>query len=281
MTVTPTPLVFSDLDRTLIYSAGALHLGEDDTLAPALVVSEIYQGKPLSFITESARGLLAEIAEAVPFVPTTTRTVAQYRRVQIPGPLPRYAITTNGGCILENGVRDVAWDASVRESVTAQSAPIDEIRAYLQQPLFEHWMLRLRDAEELFLYAIIEREELSAVVLNEISAWAGERGWNVSLQGRKLYTVPKPISKENAVQEVARRLGGGLVLAAGDSLLDQGMLLCADHSFRPAHGELHVENFQHENLQVTASCGVIAGFEIVQGFHDLVFSKHPVTAGYV
>ncbi|MBB1247260.1 HAD family hydrolase, partial [Streptomyces durbertensis] len=46
------PVLFaSDLDRTLIYSAAALGLTGPDHAAPRLLCVEVYQAKPLSYLT--------------------------------------------------------------------------------------------------------------------------------------------------------------------------------------------------------------------------------------
>ncbi len=41
--------------------------------------------------------------------------------------------------------------------------------------------------------------------MKELAVWAEARGWTVSLQGRKIYAVPKPLTKSAAMREVARR----------------------------------------------------------------------------
>lgn len=273
-TIPRNPMFFSDLDRTLFYSANALLLDMDDTAAPALVVSEVYQGRPLSFITERARALLKEISGAIPFIPVTTRTTAQYRRIRFPGAEAQYAVTTNGGCILHHGVPDAEWETFIRSQIGTTSATVDEIRQYLLNPRFGSWLLRLRDAEELFLYAIVERDLIPDEVLESVTKWCADRDWTVSLQGRKLYFVPAHITKVSAVSEVARRLGEGPLIAAGDSLLDLGMLQLADHGFRPAHGELHQQGVSHESMLVTSAQGVMAGEEILGAVHDLVFARY-------
>ncbi len=79
-------LVASDLDRTLIYSRKARRLGPDDV---ASVCAEIHDGKQASFMTARAAGELALLARTEVFVPVTTRILAQYRRVMLPGPPPR------------------------------------------------------------------------------------------------------------------------------------------------------------------------------------------------
>jgi len=269
------PLACCDLDRTLIYSAGALLLEGEDRHAPALVVAEVYQGRPLSFLTRTAELLLAGIAEAGAFVPVTTRTMAQYRRIRLPGPPPRYAVTTNGGRILVDGEPDPAWTARVAQELAGRCAPLAEITARLARPEYSAWLLRLRDAEELFAYAIVERDNLPPADLAGLELWCAERGWTVSLQGRKLYCVPDTITKEAAVAEIVRRSGGGPVIAAGDSLLDQGLLLAADHAFRTAHGELETAGFQAPHLAVTAARGVLAGEEIARRIHTLVYGAEP------
>ena len=51
-------LVASDLDRTLIYSPSALALTMPDARAPRLLCVEVHEARPLSFMTETAAGLL-------------------------------------------------------------------------------------------------------------------------------------------------------------------------------------------------------------------------------
>ena len=277
-TTVPIHALFcSDLDRTLIYSANALMLDCADHEAPNLVVAEIYEGRPLSYLTRPAESLLAEVAGAGALVPVTTRTVAQYRRIRLPGPPPLYAVTTNGGRILVDGVPDPEWSAALEERVAHGSAPLPEIASRVEAPAYADWMLRMRDAEGLFLYAIVERSRLPTDVLADLSAWCGERGWTVSLQGRKLYCVPSVVTKEAAVAEVARRAGNLAVVAAGDSLLDAGLLSAATTSLRPAHGELEDQGFRAPRLAVTQARGVLAGEEIARRAHAVVFgtAKRP------
>ena len=71
------PVAFLDLDRTTIYSAAALALPHADHDAPRLLCVEIYQGLPLSFMTEAAVAAFHGLLEVSTVVPTTTRTVEQ------------------------------------------------------------------------------------------------------------------------------------------------------------------------------------------------------------
>ncbi|GGT27052.1 hypothetical protein [Streptomyces purpureus] len=259
-----TVLVASDLDRTLIYSSAALALAMPDAQAPRLLCVEVHESKPLSYMTEDAAGLLAELAADTVFVPTTTRTRKQYQRIQLPGPAPRFAICANGGHLLVDGVTDHDWHASVVRRLAAECAPLADVRARLFATTDPSWVRKHRVAEDVFTYLVVERDLLPGEWLAEFSAWAGERGWTVSLQGRKVYAVPKPLTKSAAMREVARRCGATLTLAAGDSLLDADLLLAADRAWRPGHGELADSAWTAPHLDVLTERGVAAGEEILR-----------------
>ncbi|MGY0062177.1 HAD family hydrolase [Streptomyces sp. LZ34] len=259
-------LIASDLDRTLIYSAAALDLRMPDAEAPRLLCVEVYGHQPLSYMTETAAGLLAELARGAVFVPTTTRTREQYGRVRLPGPAPRFAICANGGHLLVDGESDPDWQASVRARLAAACAPLEEVRAHLVRTADPAWLLKERVAEDLFAYLVVERALLPGAYVKELTAWAEERGWTVSLQGRKIYAVPKPLTKSAAVAEIARRTGAREVLGAGDSLLDADLLLAADRAWRPGHGELADEGWTAPHVTALRERGVAAGEEILRAF---------------
>ncbi|MFI2608751.1 HAD family hydrolase [Kitasatospora sp. NPDC018619] len=263
-------LVASDLDRTLIYSERSMALEGPDRSAPRLLCVEVYQGRPLSFMTERAAGLLAELARQACFVPATTRTPEQYGRVHLPGPAadrgPEYAICANGGQLLVDGVPDGDWRAEITGRIAAGSAPLEEVVRRLALCADPEWTHRRRVADELFAYLVVERAALPEGWLAELTGWCAERGWTVSLQGRKVYAVPAPLTKSAALAEVVRRRGAHTVLAAGDSLLDADLLLAADAGWRPGHGELADSGWTAPGVTALAEVGVAAGEEIVRRF---------------
>jgi hypothetical protein len=252
-----------DLDRTLIYSPRAFWLETPDDRAPSIVVSEVYGGAPISFMTRRAEELLVVLSSRAVFVPVTTRTVAQYRRVRLPGATPAFAVTSNGGQILVDGEPDADWSAAVQGEVEQNAAPLAEIAALLGDHAAAPWILKVNVADELFVYAIVDRESMPPEWAEELDVLCDSLGWTVSVQGRKLYCVPQAVTKSAAVAEVRSRLGDGIVLAAGDSLLDQPMLEAADRAFRPAHGELHEVGYGAANLTVTSRRGILAGEELL------------------
>ncbi|MQY02639.1 HAD family hydrolase [Actinomadura macrotermitis] len=256
-----TTLICSDLDRTLIYSATSMDLRGPDEDMPRVLCVEFYQGAPLSYVTETAARGLQRLAEAATFVPTTTRTIEQYRRVHLLDKPPAYAICANGGHLLVDGVDDPDWAASVRAAIADKGAPLAEVQAYLAGT-GDGFVLKRRTAADLFAYNVVDRAAVPAGWFEELTGWCAERGWRTSLQGRKIYCLPDGLTKAAAAAEVARRAGAGRVLAAGDSLLDIELLEFADVSVRPAHGELHATGWAAPGTAVTAASGILAGQEI-------------------
>ncbi|MFJ5232226.1 HAD family hydrolase [Kitasatospora sp. NPDC088391] len=272
----PQFLVASDLDRTLVYSNRALALDVPDRLAPRLLSVEVHDGKALSFMTETAAELLAELAAQVPVVPITTRTRTQYERINLPGPtpgwIPPYAVCANGGHLLVDGVPDPDWHREIRSRLAAASAPVAEVVEHLAITADPEWTHKRRVADELFAYLVVERAELPAGWIEDLTAWCAERGWTVSLQGRKVYAVPAPLSKSAALAEVRERTGARTVLTAGDSLLDAELLLAADHGWRPGHGELAETGWTAEGVTALTEIGVSAGEEIIRQMLERVRS---------
>lgn len=265
-------LVASDLDRTLIYSPGALWLTMPDARAPRLLCVEVHEGRPLSFMTETSARLLTELGDAAVFVPTTTRTRKQYLRINLPGPAPRYAICANGGHILVDGVSDPDWQRQVTDRLSSECAPLPEIEAHLTAVSDPVWLRKQRVAEDLFAYLVVERELLPEGWVKELTGWAEGLGWGVSLQGRKLYVVPRPLTKSAAVREVVRRTGADLSVGAGDSLLDADLLTAVDRGWRPGHGELADEGWTAEGVVSLPERGVLAGERILREFLGAVRS---------
>jgi hypothetical protein len=255
-----------DLDRTIIYSAATLDLPMPDSEAPRLICVEIYRGAPLSFLTETAAQTWRDLQDMATVVPTTTRTPEQLARVRLPGRPARYAIAANGGHLLVDGVPDPVWTATVRTRL-AGCAPLSEVESHLRAR-GGPFVLNLRAAGDLFAYAVVDRAALPTDWVGELARWCAPRGWTVSLQGRKVYAVPRPLTKSAAAAEVLARAGGGPLLAAGDSLLDADLLMSADAAIRPAHGELADSGFTAGELAVTRASGVLAGEELLGWLRD-------------
>ncbi|GAA1699549.1 hypothetical protein GCM10009765_56250 [Fodinicola feengrottensis] len=255
-----TVLVASDLDRTLIYSRDA---AEVDALDGLLCV-ETYQDAPLSYLSEKAAAGLAALVERTEFVPVTTRTREQYKRINLPIPPRRYAICANGGHLLVNGVPDPRWHRAVRQRLAAGSADLAEVSEWLAKTADPQWTLKHREAEDLFCYLVVDRTAMPSSYVDEMIGWCDPRGWEVSVQGRKVYAVPRDLTKSGAVAEVAGRMEADTVLAAGDSLLDAELLAAADAAVRPGHGELADSNWSAPRVQALTERGIAGGEAVVE-----------------
>ncbi|CAM3876464.1 HAD family hydrolase [Tsukamurella ocularis] len=271
--------VTSDLDRTLIYSQAAAGPAFG-TAEPVCV--EIYRDAPLSYMTPDSHAGLAALAAATPVVPTTTRTPEQYLRVRLPGPPFRFAICSNGGEILVDGVPDPQWRDHVRGLLAALPADLDAIAAQLETRLAPGWGARLRLVPGLFAYVVSE-VRIPTETVEEWRAYCAPLGWTISQQGRKLYTIPEPVTKSRAALEVRRRLEaaralapGAPWLAAGDGALDADLLAAADAAIRPRHGELEEQAFTLPHLALTGTAGIDAGAEIVAWLADRAATVVPV-----
>ena len=94
-------LFASDLDNTLIHSYKRADSAD--------ICVETKDSKCLSYMTPKAYTMLQKL-DGVCFVPITTRSLEQYRRIKLfDDKLPRYALTSNGGLLLVNDEIDAEW----------------------------------------------------------------------------------------------------------------------------------------------------------------------------
>lgn len=261
----------SDLDRTLMYSARALkELGgaEDYVLKPV----EWKGGRWVGFMTEAAFYFLQELSRQSLFIPVTTRTTEQFNRFVLfeqDIPLP-YAITTNGAVILCRGRQLEEWSEHILQTMKKETAAIAEMSALLEREgyFFEG---TLRQVENLFFYYSLTHLPASFDKAT-LQTLAAEHGWRISLQGRKLYFIPKAINKGDALEFICQRVGMKAVAGAGDSILDWDFLQYCDERFVPKHGEL-ANMSEMDSCTLVEQSGIKAGEEIVQKFLNLFSIK--------
>jgi hypothetical protein len=266
-----TTVVATDLDRTLIYSAAST----GPAPGSGVVCVEWLDGRPQSFMTASARALLAAVRRAAVLVPATTRTPAQYARVELPGGPAPVAVVSNGGQILVDGSPAPGWRPAVERRIADAGAGLAEVVRQLDRVADGPWVRNRRVADDLFTYLVVDVATTPRGFLADWTGWCADRGWVVSMQGRKIYALPAGLTKEAALAEVFRRVGGTRLLAAGDGALDAGMLELADDGIRPAHGELYQTGWQAPRVRVTANMGIHAGEEIVRWFARNVAAETP------
>lgn len=261
-------LFVSDLDQTLIYSHRTLM--NPEVLEQARPV-EWLEDRYISFMTQNALSKLRNLSSTTLFVPVTTRTKVQYQRINLRqyGIVHQYAVTSNGGTIFNQGVEDVDWTQHILTG-REHCLGVDELVRKFEEITDPSWVIKGSGklADDLFYYCLIDRENIPLAELAAFKLWANDSNWELSVQGRKLYLVPKNINKRAAVQYIREREGVKYVVAAGDSLLDLEMLRAADQAIAPAHGELFSlflqETLEMTNLKFTQRSGIEAAEEILE-----------------
>lgn len=242
-----------DLDNTLIYSYKHYHQG---------VCVERKEGKALSYMTAEAYTLLQQLKEQLTIVPLTTRSLEQYRRIQLwSAGEASYALTTNGAILLVGGQPDDAWaretDALIQESLVE----LEKALALLAQD--KAVTLEARFVDEAFVYAkscaVTESMEMLAKELD------GEKIY-LDHNGEKLYVLPKALTKGTALKRLVKRLGASQTIAAGDSLFDLSMLEAANVAIIPQNSMLSDFLSGHPKLIVSDKSGEKFGEFVLEAF---------------
>lgn len=215
-------LVFNtDLDNTIIFSYKH-DIGNDK------INVELYEGREISFITEKTKNLLKEANEKVLLVPTTTRTVEQYQRIDLGIGVPKYALTCNGGVLLRDGERDEEWYKESLELVRDCGGESIKAVEYLEKDV--NRILDVRFIENLFVYTKSSEPEKTIEFLRK---HLNTELVDVFNNGVKVYVVPKKLSKGMAIKRFRKLFDDALCMAAGDSEFDISMLNEADLAIAP------------------------------------------------
>lgn len=210
-----------DLDNTIIYSY-------KHDIGNEKINVEIYQGREISFITKKTQELLLMVKEKYMLIPTSTRTVGQYERIDLGiGAFP-YALVCNGGILLVNGKRDRAWYETSLDLIWESNPELEKAMSILEHE--KRRKFELRFIERLFVFTKCnDPEEVVQYLRSQLNVGIVDIFHN----GEKVYVVPKKLSKGMAVRRLREKLKPESILAAGDSEFDISMVKEADHGFVP------------------------------------------------
>ncbi|WP_257391427.1 HAD family hydrolase [Cytobacillus gottheilii] len=261
-------LFASDLDRTLIYSKRALQSFSQDNLSD-LVPVERKDESDVAFMTGRSFAMLKELAASLMFVPVTTRTYEQYKRIFIFSEdiQINYAVTANGANIHYKGQELLEWKEVLKRRLGQDCTLYQDMIENVSRLSIQG---NLKKAENLFFYYILDTVT-DQMNLEEISRFALEHGWRISLQGKKLYFMPNPICKGEALQFIKEREMVDRMIGAGDSILDYDFLRYCQEAFVPNHGELMQRpEIKKIVCKITQNKGVWAGEEILDSVNKTV-----------
>lgn len=209
-----------DLDNTLLISRR--HAVESDLCV------EYLEGMPQSYLPREAPRILAALMERALFIPVTSRSVEQYRRIQFPPACrPRYAVVANGGILLTDGEIDLRWRETSLEAVRPWREALETVMGELSgRPQARRW----RVVDGLYGFAACGGPE-EAMALGE--ALKDLTPLEVVVSGRKLYALPPPISKGAAAVRLKEWFQAERLICAGDSAMDIPMLELAELAILP------------------------------------------------
>ena len=204
-------LFASDLDNTLIHSYKKAIKGD--------VCVEWKDGKELSFMAYESYHLLKKIVKKCEFIPVTTRSLEQYRRIDL-GVIPKYAIVANGAMLLVDGKVDEEWIMETRELISIELPVIKE----------NSIVSDIRYVDDFFIFLKSEKPKeavayLESVICNEKFA--------ITDINSKVYIIPRNLNKSGAVNRLRKKLDKNYIICSGDSALDISMLEIADIAFHP------------------------------------------------
>lgn len=210
-----------DLDNTLLYSYK--HKSAED------ICVEWKQEKPQGFMSRKSYGLLKEVTACAEVIPVTTRSIAQYRRIQWPnGCEPTYALTTNGAILLKKSEIHEEWLRDAQQRVAPYRDELNGLyRELVEQDLFIR--CRIVDDTYLFLYC---KPNIDTNAYAE--SYQKKTSLYVRAFGRKLYFFPPSINKGTAVKRIRQSLSPDTLICAGDSKIDVPMLQEADIAIVPS-----------------------------------------------
>lgn len=205
--------LLTDLDRTMIFSKRFYKDGED------LIPIESKKGEVISYMTKEALRIVQEQSSFI--IPVTTRTLAEFKRVK-PFQECDWAIVGNGSTILHKGVILKEWIEHI-EKVTNPLSEEYEFFVDWMNSTFQDVLERKAAIVEKFVFAKIKEGEQD--VVNRKMAELNYSNWQFVIQKRKIYLMPKEVSKEAAAKYVIQQIGeDNLFYFAGDGILDVKLL---------------------------------------------------------
>ncbi|UPA31165.1 hypothetical protein L0P85_03230 [Terrisporobacter glycolicus] len=234
-------VIFSDLDRSIIYSSKFLK----DLNENYYECIEEKDNKEISYVSLKTMEILKKINDNTLFIPTTTRTREQFERINFNKYNIKfdYAITSNGGCILKNNKPLLGWQEEV-EKIKKSSESIDVMLDLFDPYTKINGITNFRVAEKLFFYIVVDFEKFDIMSLYNYIGILNNKNWIHYISGRKIYFLPKRITKEGAIEYICKIENIKNFAVIGDSNMDMGMLDITDNAYVLKHGDINHDHIK-------------------------------------
>lgn len=261
-------VVFSDLDRSIIYSKKFISEKND------LLDIEIYNGENISYISKKTIELIEKIKSNSYFIPTTTRTIEQFKRIDFKKYKIdfKYAITSNGGHILIDGEIDKSYKLFVNDKLN-ESATIEEaINLFYKYDIVEG-VKKFKVAEDIFFYLVVDMEKIDMKRLDVFAKNLEDLKWKTYTSGRKIYFLPNELKKSTAVNYICEKFGYKNTFSIGDSTMDEDMLDFCKYSYILKHGDL-INNLKNtDKFKISEKEGFLGSEEILR---DIILCQNNI-----
>lgn len=209
-----------DLDNTLIHS--------HKRRRPDDICVERYAEHEQSFMSPRAVNLLKKVCERVEFVPVTTRSINQYRRIFWTEDFrPRYAVVANGSYLLDGDRQENLLRAVVTPYV-------EELEIQCEKFSTDDRFNICRIVDESFLFLRC-RDDVDADKIFFDTRLTAQH------TGKKIYLFPPELNKGAALRRLKEKFSPDKIFCAGDSEIDLPMLELANVAFAPKN--LRGKNF--------------------------------------
>ncbi|MEW9078798.1 HAD hydrolase family protein [Terrisporobacter glycolicus] len=239
-------VIFSDLDRSIIYSSKFLK----DISENSYECIELKDNKEISYVSLKTMEILKTINENTLFIPTTTRTRDQFERINFNKYNINfdYAITSNGGYILKNNRPLLGWQEEV-EKIKKSSESIDVMLDLFEPYTKMNGVTNFRVAENLFFYIVVDFKEFDIMSIYTYISILNNKNWIYYVSGRKIYFLPKGITKESAIEYICKVENIESFAVIGDSNMDRGMLNITDNAYVLKHGDINTNDIEGEFIR--------------------------------
>ena len=214
-------ILCTDLDNTIIYSY-------KHDIGNEKMNVEIYKEREISFISNRTYELLKKVKEEFLIIPTSTRTIEQYERINLKIGTFKYALVCNGSVLLVDGKKDKDWYEESLRLAKPSNLEVKKALEYLEND--KRRTFELRHIEDLFVFTKCYKSE---IVVNELREYLDKNLVNVFNNKEKVYVLPTSLSKGKAIERLRKYLKAEFIIAAGDSEFDISMVEAADVGLVP------------------------------------------------
>lgn len=225
-------ILCTDLDNTIIYSY-------KHDIGNEKMNVELYKEREISFISNHTYELLKKVKDEFLIIPTSTRTIEQYERIDLKIGTFKYALVCNGSVLLVDGKKDKDWYEESLRLAKASNLEVKKALEYLEND--KRRTFELRYIEDLFVFTKCYKSE---TVVNELREYLDKSLVNVFNNKEKVYVLPTLLSKGKAIERLRKYLKAEFIIAAGDSEFDISMVEAAD-VFRKVYKNLYRNVWQN------------------------------------